>query len=96
MGFDRATVNKVERGAIEPGREFARQAERALEAGGELWRRWAAFDAAQSPTQPRPGARPAGPPPPSGVGHEAGRSSYRCAIGTGSTGSARSKPNTRL
>jgi transcriptional regulator with XRE-family HTH domain len=69
MGFDRTTVNKVERGAIEPSREFARQAERALEAGGELWRRWSAFDAARR-RRPIPGrqvAGPAGPPPPSGV-----------------------------
>jgi transcriptional regulator with XRE-family HTH domain len=67
MGFDRTTVNKVERGAIEPSREFAREAERALEADGELWRRWTAFDAARHP-RPSPGrsaGRPAGPPPPS-------------------------------
>lgn len=72
MGFDRTTVNKVERGAIEPSREFARQAERALEADGELWRRWAAFDAARRPRPPqgRQLARPVGPPPPSVVGHE--------------------------
>jgi transcriptional regulator with XRE-family HTH domain len=38
MGFDRTTVNKVERGALEPSREFARQAELVLEAHGELWR----------------------------------------------------------
>jgi transcriptional regulator with XRE-family HTH domain len=71
MGFDRTTVNKVERGAIEPSREFARQAERALEAGGELWRRWAEFDAARRrrPTPGRQVARPAAPPP-AGVGHE--------------------------
>jgi transcriptional regulator with XRE-family HTH domain len=72
MGFDRTTVNKVERGAIEPSREFARQAERALEADGELWRRWTAFDAARRPRPPqgRQPARPVGPPPPSVVGHE--------------------------
>ena len=71
MGFDRTTVNKVERGAIEPSREFARQAERALEAGGELWRRWAEFDAARRrrPTPGRQVARPAAPPP-AGVGRE--------------------------
>jgi transcriptional regulator with XRE-family HTH domain len=67
MGFDRTTVNKVERGAIEPSREFAREAERALDADGELWRRWTAFDAARRP-RPSPGRAvgpPAGPPPPS-------------------------------
>jgi transcriptional regulator with XRE-family HTH domain len=67
MGFDRTTVNKVERGAIEPSREFALQAERALEADGELWRRWTAFDAARRP-RPAPLGRsavpPAGPAPP--------------------------------
>jgi transcriptional regulator with XRE-family HTH domain len=71
MGFDRTTVNKVERGAIEPSREFAHQAERVLEADGELWRRWTAFDAARRPRPPqgRQLARPVGPPP-SGVDHE--------------------------
>jgi transcriptional regulator with XRE-family HTH domain len=53
MGFDRTTVNKVERGALEPSREFARQAELVLEAHGERWRRWTAFDAAR---HPRPAA----------------------------------------
>jgi transcriptional regulator with XRE-family HTH domain len=52
MGFDRTTVNKVERGAIEPSREFARRAELVLEAQGQLWRRWTAFDAARRPPQP--------------------------------------------
>jgi transcriptional regulator with XRE-family HTH domain len=72
MGFDRTTVNKVERGAIEPSREFAREAERVLEADGELWRRWTAFDAARRP-RPSPGrhaGQPAGQPGPTGTGHE--------------------------
>jgi transcriptional regulator with XRE-family HTH domain len=72
MGFDRTTVNKVERGAIEPSREFAREAERALDADGELWRRWTAFDAARRPrpSPGRPTGRAGGPPAPSGPGNE--------------------------
>jgi transcriptional regulator with XRE-family HTH domain len=72
MGFDRTTVNKVERGAIAPSREFARQAERALDADGELWRRWTAFDAAGRPraSPGRPGGPPGGPSAPPGPGNE--------------------------
>jgi transcriptional regulator with XRE-family HTH domain len=68
MGFDRTTVNKVERGALEPSREFARQAELVLEAQGELWRRWTAFDAARHPRPPA--ARRLDQPDQAGVGHE--------------------------
>jgi transcriptional regulator with XRE-family HTH domain len=68
MGFDRTTVNKVERGALEPSREFARQAELVLEAHGELWRRWTALDAARHPRPPA--ARRPDRPGQAGVGHE--------------------------
>jgi transcriptional regulator with XRE-family HTH domain len=44
MGYDRTYVNKVERGALEPTADFTRKAEETLQLGGELWRRWEAFE----------------------------------------------------
>ncbi|MGH2708183.1 MAG: helix-turn-helix domain-containing protein [Actinomycetota bacterium] len=44
MGYDRTYINKVERGALEPTADFTRKAEETLQLGGELWRRWEAFD----------------------------------------------------
>ncbi|HET6750486.1 MAG TPA: transcriptional regulator [Actinomycetes bacterium] len=58
----------MERGALAPSREFARRAELVLEARGELWRRWTAFDAARHPRPPA--ARRPDQPGQAGVGHE--------------------------
>jgi peptide deformylase len=55
MGFDRSYVSHVESGRHPASADFARKAETALDAGGEIWRAWqAAGGVAGEHTAPSP------------------------------------------
>ncbi len=47
MGYDRTYVNKIERGALEPTAQFARNADTSLHLSGALFQRWESFDASK-------------------------------------------------
>lgn len=94
MGFDPSYVSHIEAGRHRPTEDFARRAEMTLQAGGELWRRFQAYDELRTGERARPGL-PARDPPvpeervPPGTGliceHEMARLSYvdgvyRCTI----------------
>jgi transcriptional regulator with XRE-family HTH domain len=48
MTYDRSYVSHVESGSLPPTEDFTRRAEAVLEAGGALWERWEAYEAARS------------------------------------------------
>ncbi|HEU5156674.1 MAG TPA: peptide deformylase [Streptosporangiaceae bacterium] len=61
MGFDRSYISHVERGRHPASADFARKAETALNAGGEIWRAWqAAGGASGGHTAAVSGRRPGG------------------------------------
>jgi transcriptional regulator with XRE-family HTH domain len=47
MTYDRSYVSHVESGSLPPTEDFTRRAETVLDAGGALWARWEAYEAAR-------------------------------------------------
>jgi transcriptional regulator with XRE-family HTH domain len=47
MTYDRSYVSHVESGSLPPTEDFTRHAEAVLDAGGALWARWEAYEAAR-------------------------------------------------
>ena len=69
MGFDPSYVSHIEGRRHRPTQDFARRAERALEAGGAIWARFREYDELRRPVSAGPlgGLRPAGALPPLGT-----------------------------
>jgi peptide deformylase len=56
LGFDRSYISHVEAGRHQPSADFARKAEAALNAGGQVWKAW--MDATHGPPDTADQARP--------------------------------------
>ncbi|RAY13768.1 formylmethionine deformylase [Actinomadura craniellae] len=54
MGFDRSYISHVEHGRHPASADFARRAEAALSAGGEIWRAWQSAGGTEQPAPPAP------------------------------------------
>jgi transcriptional regulator with XRE-family HTH domain len=63
MGFDPSYVSHVESGRHKPTEEFARQADKVLNAGKAIWRRWCEYEQAKA-RETRTRRPPAAPPAP--------------------------------
>jgi peptide deformylase len=64
MGFDPSYVSHVEAGRHRPTEDFARRAEAILETGGQLWRRFRAYDDLRTGERTRTGVPARDPPVP--------------------------------
>ncbi|MFG2916409.1 multiprotein-bridging factor 1 family protein [Kitasatospora sp. NPDC048298] len=56
MGFDPSYVSHVESGRHKPTEDFARRADRALNAGKAIWRRWTEYEGARARSRPQAGS----------------------------------------
>jgi peptide deformylase len=56
MGFDPSYISHIEAGRMPAGEDFARRADTALSAGGELWRTWCQASPGRPGTAPGPGS----------------------------------------